>query len=111
MASNEITPFDLDAARILRVSQPSAADIAAEIDCDKILSFHNSNFVNTEAAMVTDKESVPRPEKREYHLVVGMIKHREAMKSSLGDLYHNSHLGTVFAGSGLLRSKRIQVGN
>lgn len=82
------------------MSQPSAADIAAEIDCDKILSFRDSNFVNTEAAMLMDKESVPRPEKRKYHLV-GMIKHREAMKSSLGDLYHSSHLGTVFAGSGL----------
>ena len=111
---NPIAPDDPDAARILNVSQPSAADIVAEIeDCDnEILSFQDSNFVKTKAAMLKDRESVPGPEKREYKLVQAMIKHREDMRDSLKRLLKfDNRIGIVFAGSGFLRSKKVPMWN
>ena len=111
---NPIAPDDPDAARILHVCQPSAADIVAEIeDCDnKILALQDSDFLKTKAAMLEDEKSVPGPEKREYKFVQAMIKHREDMRDSLKRLLKsNSRIGTVFAWFGFIRAKRDPTWN
>lgn len=61
------------------------------------------------AALAKDNGSVPGPEKGLHNLYAGIIESWRAKIKSLQETKHQ--LGTVFAGSGLLRTKKVQRGD
>jgi hypothetical protein len=106
---NEVKAHDSDAANFLKVCQPSLGDLRRRIaeQRKKIEDYETPDFQKMEEDLANGEFIVPK-QLTKHNVFKGLVNREKELQAQFEDFLNggNTHLGHVFAGSGLYSAKK-----